>query len=120
MPTVPATVLSVTDGDTLRVRATPWIHWTFETSVRVVGIDTPEKGHRAKTRAEAALGERATLFAREQFPVGSTVRLSMLEDDKYGGRCLAAVTRDDGADWASLLIDAGLARPYSGGAKQAW
>ena len=120
MPSIPAVVVSVTDGDTCRVIARPWKGWEVTTAVRIFGLDTPEKGHRSKSKREAALGEQATSFAREAFPPGTHVRLSGIMDDKYGGRILASVTRQDGADWATLLIDAGLARPYDGGTKSAW
>ena len=120
MPSIPAEILNITDGDTCRVRAMPWKGWSIETAVRIFGVDTPEKGFRAKSPREAALGAKATQFAKEQFPIGSIVRLSNIGDDKYGGRVLADVTRQDGASWATLLIDAGLARAYDGGTKQSW
>ena len=119
MPNIPAEILAVVDGDTLRVRAMPWRNWSVETLVRVNGIDTPEKGARAKNPREALLGLKATEFARAQFEVGSIIRLADMGDDKYG-RCLARVTRQDGACWATLMIEAGLARPYTGGAKSSW
>lgn len=120
MPVIPATIVSVTDGDTAKVIARPWRGWSVETNVRIFGIDTPEKGFRAKSKAEAALGKKATAFAKEQFPPGTNVRLSGILDDKFGGRILASVKRDDGGDWAELMIAAGLARAYDGGTKASW
>lgn len=120
MPVIPAEIVSVTDGDTLRVIARPWRGMSIETAVRVFGVDTPEKGGRAKSPKEAALGAKATEFAKAQFPVGSIVRLSNLADDKFGGRVLADVTRADGASWSELMIGAGLARKYDGGRKSDW
>lgn len=38
----PARLLSITDGDTIKVQATIWPNLYKETSVRIYGIDTPE------------------------------------------------------------------------------
>lgn len=50
---VPATVVSVYDGDTFTVEARPWPGMTLRTSVRVRGVDTPEI--RGKCQAEKDL-----------------------------------------------------------------
>ena len=40
--TVPATVVSVYDGDTIKVKAEHWPGHTWTGNVRVLGVDTPE------------------------------------------------------------------------------
>ena len=55
---VPAAVIEVIDGDTVRVRARVWLGQDVETAVRIAGIDTPElRG--ADCDAERRLAEAA-------------------------------------------------------------
>ena len=117
---VEAEVVRVIDGDTVEVRAFPWLDVAVTTRVRVLGIDTPEKGARAKCRAEAGLAERASAAARAALPEGAKVRLSDIQPDKYGGRVVASVEGVDGRDLATALLAAGLARRYDGGRKAGW
>ena len=53
---VPATVTSVYDGDTIKVEAAVWPGITWAGSVRVLGVDTPEL--RAKCPEEKAAAAR--------------------------------------------------------------
>lgn len=88
-----ATVLYVTDGDTIR---------TVEGRVRIVGIDTPEKGECGFAEASAAL---EALFSR-----GDAVILEQPEgvdsEDHYG-RLLRYVATEDGVDVGLMQIQAG-------------
>lgn len=117
---VAAQVVRVIDGDTVEVRARPWLDVTITTRVRVAGIDTPEHGGRAKCAREAALADRASAATRAALPEGAAIRISGIEPDKYGGRVVAHVTAPDGRDLGAALIAAGLARPYDGGHKSSW
>ncbi|MGE4529243.1 MAG: thermonuclease family protein [Rhodospirillaceae bacterium] len=117
---VTAQVVRVIDGDTVEVLAKPWLGMTITTRVRVAGIDTPEKGSRAKCPAEAALAERASAAARAALPAGAQVRISGIAEDKYGGRVVARIADPQGRDVGQALIAAGLARPYDGGRKSSW
>lgn len=80
-------VVRVVDGDTLRVRLRSGAH----VSVRMLGIDTPERGRCAADRASANL--------RRLAPVGSTVHLAsdptQAATDRYG-RLLRYVARHGG------------------------
>ena len=71
---VSATVVRVIDGDTVVVNADIWpgivVH---EISVRVDGIDTPER--RGKCDAEKQLAESAKLMMADLFAPGSAVDL---------------------------------------------
>lgn len=56
-------ITRIVDGDTIGIEAKflpPPLK--SELSVRVYGVDTPEKGHRAKCPSEAARGAQATEF----------------------------------------------------------
>jgi endonuclease YncB( thermonuclease family) len=106
-----ASVLRVIDGDSFEARITIWLGQEALTIVRLAGIDTPERRApcwAARLRAEAA---RAFLAGRI---LGQSVTLTAIAADKYGGRILAAVADETGADLAALLTAAGLARPYDG------
>ena len=59
-------VTRIVDGDTLRVDAGADIPGELAAlSVRIRGIDTPEKGGRAKCESERARGQAATAFTAE-------------------------------------------------------
>lgn len=113
-------VTKVTDGDTIRVEA-PWVLPELGDSIaiRILGIDTPEKGGRAKCEAEAALGAEATEFAKSVIAVGDVVQVDVLQWDKFGGRINADVFVN-GENFAQMQIERGLAVPYDGGTKDSW
>jgi len=110
-----ALVLSVTDGDTFKARIPVWDGIEVVTAVRVRGIDTPEiKG---KCPAEKAMALEAKSRLTEL--LNGQVQLLHVEPDKYAGRVDADVTVN-GKSVAAVLIAEGLARPYTGGARQGW
>lgn len=113
------TVTRVLDGDTIGIEASwnpfPNLKWV----VRVNGIDTPEKGFRAKCTAERILGDQATQFMNELIHRGDSVELRNVHHDKYGGRILADVYLN-GRAVADILIKRGLARSYHGEKKTSW
>lgn len=114
------TVTRVVDGDSIRV-AVDWLPEELgdDISIRVMGIDTPEKGGRAQCAAEAELGARATAFAKEKIKVGDVVQVEIVDWDKYGGR-IDAYIYINGESFGDMQIAAGLAKPYDGGTKESW
>jgi len=114
-------VLRVVDGDTIEFEA-PWVPAPIRQRIllRVYGIDTPEKGHRAQCPQEAARAQAATEFTRSAIANSRTVRAAVTDWDKYGGRILGDVILDNGASLRALLIQNGMARAYFGEAKQSW
>jgi len=112
-------VIEVKDGDTLKVRVHQWLDTWLTTSVRIYGIDTPEKSWRGKCDEEKALGEEATAFAKE-WVKDQTLFIKDISNDKYGGRIDAIVVNTDGEELGAALIANGLARPYYGKAKSSW
>lgn len=98
----------VYDGDTILLG---------QERIRIVGLDTPELGHRARCREEAVAAERAKQALIGEIARGN-VALNRQGIDRYG-RTLARVTVD-GRDVASTLIANGLARPYNGGRRGGW
>ncbi len=111
-----AAVVQVVDGDTLRVRARIWLGTDVELLVRIDGIDTPEI--RGKCAREKELAARARALT-ESLVAGGAVRLHDVRYGKYAGRVVARVVVG-GEDIADLLLAAGLAHAYGGGAREPW
>jgi endonuclease YncB( thermonuclease family) len=118
--TYDAKIIRVNDGDTV-VIAAPFLPAPLkpELAVRVFGVDTPEKGHRALCPSEAQRGEAATAFTKNA--VASTQRHQVIIYgwDKFGGRILGDMILN-GVSLRAELIRNGFAREYFGEAKQSW
>ena len=113
-------ITRVIDGDTVAFQATflpPPLKQ--ELSIRVFGVDTPEKGHRAMCPSEAQRGEAATAFTKAQINAAQKRQVALMDWDKYGGRVLGDVLLD-GKSLRAMLIQNGFAREYYGEAKQSW
>lgn len=115
---IPARVLRVVDGDTVMVRARIWLGQDVETSVRLAGIDTPEK--RGKCDAERTAADQAEAFVVGKLSTDEWVTLRDVIADKYGKRVVARMITAKGEDMAALLITNKLAREYGGRTKQSW
>ena len=113
-----ARVERVIDGDTVRVTVRIWHDQDVHTSIRLRGIDTPELRARCARERELALAAKAALV--EMLPAGSTITLTNLRPDKYGGRFDADARTADGRDPAAELIAQGHARAYGGEARLGW
>lgn len=114
---VPASVVSVYDGDTITVDAFPWPGQTQRTSVRINGIDTAEMRGKCPLEKEKARAAKARTIEL----AGEAVTLVDIHLGKYAGRVVASVILKDGRDLATVLMDDGFARPYSGkGARKSW
>lgn len=114
---IPAEVVEVVDGDTLRVRAQIWLDQTVETRVRIIGIDAPEL-HNSSCDAERDAGERARARLA-QLAQSRKVVLEDIRPDKYGGRVLARVRGTNG-DLGRDMLEDGYALPYSGSNRGKW
>ena len=110
----------VIDGDTVAFQAN-WLPEPLkkELSIRVFGVDTPEKSFRAKCPSEAARGEAATAFTKQLINASTKRQIIMMDWDKYGGRVLGDVLLD-GKSLRQQLIAQGFAREYYGEAKTSW
>ncbi len=113
-------ITRVIDGDTVEI-AVDFLPKPLppKLSIRVIGIDTPEKAPRAQCDAEAALAKKASAFTKNAVANATKTEVYILKWDKYGGRVLGSVVFD-GVSLSDSLISAGLARPYKGDAKQSW
>jgi len=116
--TLPAVVTFIIDGDTFG--ATVKMQNEIEISVRVrfLGIDAPELKGECDEETKAAILSRDRLA--ELIPVGSTVTLTHIKDDKYLGRINANVIDPNGRDVGEIMMDEGHAISYGGGARGGW
>ena len=114
------TITRVVDGDTVAFHA-PFLPAPLkqELSIRVFGVDTPEKGHRAQCPSEAARGAAATEFTKKLVAAAQQRQMVLMAWDKYGGRVLGDVILN-GQSLRGLLIANGFAREYYGEAKTSW
>jgi micrococcal nuclease len=58
---VPARLVEVIDGDTLRVRARIWLGQEIETAVRLAGVNAPELAGKCDAERRLARAARASL-----------------------------------------------------------
>lgn len=99
----------VVDGDTI---------WHAGEKIRIADIDAPET-HPARCAHEAQLGAAATKRLQALLNQGAFVlRTGRRDTDRYG-RKLRLVERN-GQSLGLMLVQEGLARPYTGGARRAW
>ncbi len=94
-----ATVISLGDGDTLRVE-----EGGRKITIRVACIDAPEM-------AQAPYGQQARQALQALLPIGSTVTLKVQTRDRYG-RTVAEVFAQNGANAGLTLVQQGNAFAY--------
>lgn len=114
--TYEAVVIAWIDGDTVALEVSKafdmgfhiMLTGTYRGHFRLLGVDTPERGHLNYKEAREA--------AKVLAPVGSTVTIKTEKADKYG-RYLASVVTSSGVNVANQLISMGLGKFYDGGHK---
>jgi micrococcal nuclease len=104
--TGPSKIVRVSDGDTVRINLN-----AQEESVRLIGIDTPEKFASAKLTRDAeasplsvseirALGEQASAYAERLMAAGEVyVQLGTQARDRYGRLLAYVYVRDPEGEW---------------------
>lgn len=112
-------ILEVVDGDTIRTEFDKLPPELSKVSVRILGIDTPEKGSRAKCQTEAHLAIKAK---QKLISLIGDAKMMLIKDakwDKFGGR-FDGVVLINGVNLAAAMVDSGLAKPYNGRRKESW
>jgi endonuclease YncB( thermonuclease family) len=104
----------VIDGDTIEIEA-PFLPEELKRklSVRVVGIDTPEKGPLAKCDLERDKSLKAKQFVESELIKSKEIKVVIKSWDKYGGRVLGDFILD-GQYLSKKMIDNGFAVEYYG------
>lgn len=101
-----ANILSVHDGDSLRIDVDLGFHLSVDLGVRLHGINTRElKDPGGKEARDHLLG---------LCPIGSEVLFRSFGPDKYGGRWLGVLTSHGDRDVATQMIRDGFAAPWDG------
>ena len=115
-----AEILKVSDGDTV-VIAAPYLPAPLkpQLAVRIYGVDTPEKGFRAKCESENQRGLAASEFTKQVVSASTQRQVVLYDWDKFGGRVLGDIILN-GQSLRAMLIQNGFAREYYGEAKQSW
>ena len=113
-------VTRIVDGDTVAVDASSDLPPELAgLKVRLRGVDTPEKGGRAKCVAERSAGQAATVFTEAAIDRAQTIVVRDPAWGKWGGRVVADLILD-GQSLAAELIGAGHGRAYEGGRRGSW
>ena len=110
-------VTRVLDGDTVEIRASYLPQELGDTlKIRILGVDTPEKGRLAKCEIEKKKSQEAKKFVEDTISKSSSVEVILKGWDKYGGRVLGDLLVD-GKKLSILLIENGHAIEYHGDKK---
>jgi endonuclease YncB( thermonuclease family) len=112
-------IVKVIDGDTISTVIKEMPPELQNYSIRVRGIDTPEKGGRAQCFNESAKSQVASIAVKRMALNVKTMTVTNCSHDKYGGRLVCDININ-GQDVAEKLIEHKLARPYNGGKKESW
>jgi len=104
-----ATVVGVIDGDSVKVNVDLGYRVWHSTTIRLAGIDAPERGEDGWATAREYLGR--------YLPPGLLVTVKTTGPDKYSGRFVGDVILADGSSVCALMLTSGLAVPYDGGAR---
>lgn len=106
-PTNVGVVVSVSDGDTVKVR----IDGKKET-IRLIGVDTPETVH--PTKGVQCFGPEASDFTKHSLTPGMRVRLvrDVEARDKYGRLLAYLYVAETDVFFNLELVRLGFARPY--------
>ena len=113
-------ITRVIDGDTVEFEAEFLPEPLKQVlSIRIFGIDTPEKSFRASCDLEASKGAAASEFTKKQISDAKKLQIVIMDWDKFGGRVLGDVLID-GKSLRFMLIEKGYAREYHGEKKKSW
>ncbi len=99
----PAIVKHIVDGDTFDILSDAGLQRYPYVTVRVLGIDAPEK-NRMATRVA---GLAAKAYLEEVMPLGSPIRVATKPDPDSFGRFLVHVTLPSGQDLGDVMVNAG-------------
>ena len=107
-------VLRVIDGDTVKIEVNflpPELG--NHLLLRILHVDTPEKGHLAKCDLERQKSKQATDFVVGAIASAKNVKVEIKKWDKYGGRVLGDLIID-GSRLSEKLLNSGFAVEYNG------
>jgi len=86
--------------------------------IRLRNVDTPEIHGSCASEIQRAKYAKQRLG--ELIPIGSTVEIKNVKNDKYAGRIDANVFDSNGRDVGLILVKEKIGRSYSGGKRLSW
>jgi len=125
---IPVRLVKVIDGDTISVALLTGNGEALKVSVRIMGIDCPEKSRASEKEIKCSL--LITEYLKKQLP--EILRVKFIKPDKWGGRWLGYVQYHcsktscecgcgfSGVCVGSRLLTKGFAKPYFGDKKSVW
>lgn len=114
-----AEVIKVKDGDTVLLDVAIWPQLTKRISLRLDGVNTPEKRGKGITDCEKVAAQKATEFTQKFLKDTKFVFVSGVKLGKYAGRALGNITKGK-QDLGKALLEAGHAKKYDGGKRLPW
>lgn len=114
-----AEVIKVKDGDTVLLDVAIWPNLTKRISLRLNGVNTAEKRGKGVTGCEKKAAQKSTEFTQQFLKNSKFVFVSGVKLGKYAGRALGNISKGK-QDLGKALLEAGHARPYSGGKRESW
>lgn len=113
-------IRKVIDGDTVQIVVPNLPVELGQTlNLRIYGVDTPEKGYRARCLLENTKSISSTKFTENAIASATLKQVRIIKWDKYGGRVLGDVFLD-GKSLRKMLLDSGNAVEYYGDKKKGW
>ena len=115
----PVVVKHIVDGDTFigDVKLSDEME-VMSVSIRLRNVDTPEI--HGECDAEIRKARYAKQRLAELIPVGSTIEIKNIKNDKYAGRIDANVFDSANRDVGNILVRENVGRKYSGGKRKPW
>lgn len=108
MYTYNARIYNVVDGDTVDAEIDLGFKMTVKMRLRLRGIDTPERGQPGYDEAKAFVADKV---------YGKELLIHTFKASKFG-YYLADIVLPDNQFLNEMLVDNGLAKPYTGGKKE--
>ncbi len=113
----PWKVIYVIDGDTVGIKNAAQPQEIYR--LRLIDVDTPEKGEKARCAYEARAALAATNFTKTTIAKAQRIKVYLERWGKWDGTILGRIEVDD-RDLSRLLLNARHARPYNGGRRGSW
>lgn len=119
---VEADVFRVIDGDTILFVAYPWAEMTIRGTLRMDGIDTPEKLGKCPEERKKAADAAAFLKSTIEENKGRVTLhvIGLVGEDGGGFGRYRAVAKIKGNSLSDMMIQKGFARPNHGERRSGW
>jgi endonuclease YncB( thermonuclease family) len=112
-------IVDILDGDTIKTLYNVLPEPLNKISIRLDGVDTPEKTWRGKCDAERAYGEKASKFVKDIIGDTKFMTVTNFSYGKFAGRIMGDITVN-GINIKEKLLEAGYAVEYHGEKKMDW